>query len=1056
MKFFKHPVGVQRPWVSKSLNLCKFALAGMVLLNMQASAAEAPKANAKSNISFNLNFDKLTGKVVDEKGEPLVGVSIRIKGTTTGTQTDANGNFSLDVQPNTVLILSYIGFANREVAVGGKTTLTITLTSNTNLNEVVVTALGIKKDQRKVGYAVSTVKSDVMDKARESNVALSLEGRVAGLNVSGATGGPGSSARVLLRGAASQSASSPLYVINGVPLDNTQRGSASEWGGADYGDGISNINPDDIETMTVLKGSAASALYGARAANGVILITTKQGEKNSKTSVEYNTNLSFDKAVDNTDWQYVYGQGSQNKRPTDVQSAVNTGNSSWGEKLDGAPTIALDGKMHPYSAVTNNIDKFYRTAPAFTNTLSVSGGSDKGVFRLSASNLTYQSILPNSGLNRKTFDLSAGYDITSKLNVSFNGNYVDEQNKNRAYLSDSPLNANFAIASLATSLDQKLLAPGFNSATNAETAWSDNPYSTNPYFVINKLVNNVSRRRFISSTAAKYKFTDWMFLQARMGYDVIDDNVLSVTPTGTAYSNKLEGGLGALNKITTTELNTDVLFSANHKIVKDLTFDFSAGANYRKRQYDLTGINGGNFIVPYLYTPSNLRTTSYNYSFSKLETQSAYYTVDFNYKTYLTLGTTGRYDMYSTLPSDNRGIFVPAVSGSFLFSELTKGAAGLSYGKLRASYAKTSGEPFATYTTFTAYSLTTPINGVVNGTFSRDLPNAYLKPYTTAEFEIGTELKWFQDRLGLDFAFFHRNTVNEISQAQISIASGFNTHFINLGKTRNVGQELNLTGVPIKTKDFSWNVGFNITHVKNTVLDIDGSTQYQVVGNYRPLNANTAYVVGKPILQIMAYDYKRDASGNIVIGADGVPVRGDLKAMGNTLPTVYGGLNNDFHYKNFTLGFLIDYKFGNKILSATEDYSYGQGLNKATLVGRETGVVADGVTASGAKNTVNVPAYSYYGNLASNISALAVEDARFIKFRQATLGYTFGQQLLSHTPFRAISVNLVGRNLFTIMKKTHNIDPESNFSSALSYSGIEGASLPFTRTYGVSANFKFK
>ncbi len=565
------------------------------------------------------------------------------------------------------------------------------------LQEVVVTALGIAKEEEKIGYSIAKVDGELLTKARETNVAYSLAGRVAGLNVSGVSGGPGSSARILLRGMSSFSASSPLFVINGVPIDNSQRGSSGEWGGSNRGDGISNLNPDDIETMTVLKGASASALYGARAANGVIIITTKGGKKNDF-SVEYNMNYTLDKAINFTDFQYQYGQGQHGVRPATVSDALNAGTYSWGEKLDGASTIQFDGNMYPYSAVKDNIATFYRTAPTFTNTVSVSKGGENGAFRLSLSNLDNKSILRNSGIDRKTVNLSIDQDVTDKLNVSVVANYIDEDSKNRPYLSDAPMNAN-NVNYLANSISHEVLKPGYDvNNKGAEITWNDDIYVTNPWFVVNQFVNNVGRKRLISAVTARYDFTDWLFPQGRVGYDVLNDRYFQVNPWGTAYSSNQRGSLGNLSRSETSELNTDVLVGISKNITADITTDISLGANLRKNNYETIGVSGGPFVLPYFYSYNNVESYNRSYGYNGKEAQSAYYTADFSYKSILTLTTTGRYDTYSTLPSSNRSIFTPSVSASFIFSEVWDVPA-ISYGKLRGSWGQTSGEPGDAYIT---------------------------------------------------------------------------------------------------------------------------------------------------------------------------------------------------------------------------------------------------------------------------------------------------------------------------------------------------------------------
>lgn len=1000
----------------------------------------------------------VSGKVTNSTGTGIEGINVMVKGTSKGVVTKSDGTFSIAAPSNGTLVFSGVGYAQQEIAINGQSDINVTLAESQNsLDNVVVTALGITKESRKVGYAVTSVNGDLMNKARETNVAYSLTGRVAGLNVSGTSGGPGSSARILLRGLTSGNASGPLFVINGVPMDNTQRGSSGEWGGADQGDGIGNLNPDDIETMTVLKGASASALYGARAANGVILITTKSGKKGTM-NIEYNGNYTVDKAIDNTDYQYEYGQGQNGSKPANVTDALNSGMLSWGAKLDGSQVIQFDGNQYPYVAVKDNLEKFYRTAPTFTNTLAFSGGGDNGNFRLSLSNMDNQSILRNSGVKRNTVSLSLNQKFYEKFSVSLNASYIDESSKNRPQLSDGPLNAN-NINFLATSVNQIALQPGYDASSpvGAEIQYNDDIYVTNPWFVVNRYINNVDRKRLISAVTLRYDINDWLYAQGRVGYDLLNDRYFSVTPTGTAYSGGGLGGLNNLSKGETYELNADVLVGARKNILKDLVADVSVGANLRENKSESISTSGGPFVIPFFYSPYNVSSFSRGYGFQQQEVHSAYYTVDFSYKNFLTLSTTGRYDAFSTLPANNNSIFTPSVSGSFVFSELAR-IPNLNYGKVRVSYAQTSGDPGSPYRTSQYYSVGSTINGITTGSFSSQLPNLFLKPFTLTEYEAGIELKMLDSRLGLDVAYYNRKTENEITNGSLSEATGYSSQFLGTGSTQNSGIELLVTGTPVRQKNFNWNVSFNFTTVKNKIVEIDGSgneNQIKSLGTYRPLNANTALVKGLPGPQVMAYDYLRDASGNIVVDATGVPIRGALTPMGSVLPKIFGGLNNEFTYKSFNLAFLIDYKFGNKVLSATNYYSIFRGLNKMTLDGRDGGVVADGVLEDGSKNTINVGAQTYYQNLARRISALNVLDGDFIKLRQVTLGYTIDKKKLGKLPVKSITLSFVARNLFILMRKTDNIDPEAGFSSLINYAGIEGNSLPSTRTFGANLNVKF-
>ncbi|WP_423146178.1 SusC/RagA family TonB-linked outer membrane protein [Rubrolithibacter danxiaensis] len=996
----------------------------------------------------------ITGTVNDIKGNPVSSANIKAKHSNNNAASNPNGTFSIAIEPqNDTLHFSHIGFKDKEVPVSKTGKINVVLEPKTVvLDEAIITALNITKEERKVGYSVSTIRGEEISKGKESNFILGLQGRVAGLNISGTNGGPSSSAGILLRGAASMNAGSPLFILNGIPIDNVSRSGVTEYGGIDYGDGISNINADEIETITILKGAAASAMYGARAANGVINIKTKTGQKNSS-FIEFNSNITFDQAVNNTHFQYIYGQGMQNKRPQSRESAIASSLLSWGEQLDGKPTIQLDGKLYPYAAVKDNPERFYRVATGTSHTIFAGGSNERAGFWLSASIADRQAIIKNSALSQKNFAINSYYQITQRLRAEINGTYINKFEKNRSYLSDAPLNPNYAITSLATSLNQKALAPGYDPITGNEITWSDDEYKTNPYFLINKQSDKNSRNRFISSATIKYDFNKNSYLQGRLGEDISIDDQLSVIPTGTAFSINKQGGLNRLNKLKSSEINAELLLHIDKNINQFLSANFIGGAAYRKRNNELSGYYGTQFNIPYLYVPSNLKSIGINYSLNELITQSLFSSIDLNVKNFLYFSGTGRYDVYSTLPEGTRGIFVPGFSGSLLFSDILKVPA-LDYGKFRISYAKASGEPTQPYTTQTYYSAGPSVNNIPTGDFSRGLPNTTLKPYSLKELEFGLNLKIFKQRLDIDFTYFRRKTDHEILSAEQSVTSGFTSAFVNLGETFNSGQEILIKGFLIKSRNHSWETTINTSFIKNRLVSIDGTSRYIRTGTYRPLNAFTAMVVGKPIKQIMAYDYKRDDNGTIIIGSDGIPVRGELKPMGSTLPRLFGGVSSTYSYKNASISFLTDFKFGNKVLSATEHYSYVRGLNTATISGRETGIIAKGILENGSTNNILVPAYTYYPQLANNISAISVLNGSFIKLRQITLSYTFDKNTGRNFPGKRISLDLYARNVATLLKYTQNIDPESQFSSSLDYAGIEGGSLPAVRTFGLRVTYK--
>jgi hypothetical protein len=703
----------------------------------------------------------------------------------------------------------------------------------------------------------------------------------------------------------------------------------------------------------------------------------------------------------------------------------------------------------------------------------VSGGGDRGTFRLSLSNFDNTSIVRNSGLNRKTINLNATQKITDRLSTTVIASYIDQEDRNRAQLSDGPGNPNNGLF-LAPNIKEKILSPGYDSKGN-EIVFSDDNYVTNPYFAVNKFINNTSRKRLISSVTSKYNFTDWLYLQGRAGYDVENDRIFQVTPTGTNYSFNAAGQSGQLNGLTNlqaSELNLDALLGVSHRLTNDLSLDATLGGTSRTNNYEYVQINGSQFVIPFLYTPSNVVTFGRNYYYYQKAIHSGFYTLDFNYKDFLFLNTTGRYDAYSTLPHANRSLFTPSVSASFLFSQFLQGGA-LNYGKLRVAYAQTSGEPFngpnntnsGTYQTALYYGVANGINGVpvglLNGAGNNvnnlpTLPNLFLKPFVLTEIEFGTEMKFFNSRLGIDASYFAHKTKHEIQQATLSQATGYSNTYVATGSTQNRGVEVQLTGVPIQTSSFKWNITFNFSHINNKILETDEAGNSLTQGTYRPLNANTAFIKGLAGPQIMARDYTYDSKGNIVVDGSGLPIANTtLKPFGSVLPTTYGGLRNEFTYKNWNLAFLIDYNYGNKILSATSYYTIYRGLNKMTLAGRDAGITT-GVTSGGAANTVTATAQAYYQALAS-VSRVNVLNGDYIKLRQLTLGYTIPEKMLGNIPlFRAIDVSLVGRNLWTIMKHSDNIDPEAQFAGSVKYAGIEGTGIPSTRTFGFNVNFKFK
>lgn len=993
----------------------------------------------------------ISGRITDNLQRALAGVSVAVKGTRRGTATNSNGEFSIEADKGEILVFSFIGFDTREVLVGDDVRIVISLVPNdSQMSEVVVTALGIRKESKRLGYAVTKVEGEGLTKAREINVANGLVGKVAGVSVSGVNGGPGSSSNVLIRGGSSLFRDNqPLYVINGVPMNNSQRheGSAGMWGGADLGDGISNINPDDIEEISVLKGSTASALYGSLAKNGVILITTKSGKGRKGLGIELNSNFTVDKIIDHSEFQYQYGQGALGAKPASAAAAYTTGAQSWGAKIDGSPSWQFDGVQRPYTAQQDNLRNFYRTGTTATNTLAFFGGGDNVNYRLSASNLLNTSVVPNAGLRRNTFNLNLNAAITKRLSLGIIVNYILEKHKNRPNLSDSPGNSNFGVLFLPTTLDQAILKPGYKD-DGSEINFSQNIFVTNPWFAANKFVNDLGRNRVISSATAKYDFASWMNVQGRIGYDLYNDRRTSVTPNGTAY---LPTGNMTEHSSKYTELNADFLVNLRKNISTDFNVDVNLGGNIRKVKQEILTQFGENFSIPFLYTIANSKNTRSRNFLPRQETQSLYYTAELSYKSILFLSNTGREDWFSTLPIDNNHLFYPSVSASFVFSELFR-PSWMNFGKLRVAWANTSGEADP-YRIMLTYNLDGTVNGNPVGVLPGEIPNNQLKPFRLREFETGLELKLFQNRLSIDVAWFNRKTLGEIIPVPTSIASGYSSATVNIGDWENKGIEFLISGTVLKNSKINWVSSVNLTKLNAKVLSLAEGQKSAAIGQSRTQNAFVHHVVGKAPAQVMAFDYKRDATGQIVYDADGRPLQGELTAYGSGIHDFYGGWNNEFSYKNFNIGILIDFKSGGKIFSATNSYATSFGLHEMTLVGRETGIVGDGVNEAGGKNAVKEDSWDYYGALAGRVSSQFVYDASFVKLRQIVMGYSLPQRWFRRTGIQGAQIALVGRNLAILKKHTPNIDPESNYTNA-NAQGLELAGVPPFRSFGLNLNIK--
>jgi TonB-linked SusC/RagA family outer membrane protein len=1005
----------------------------------------------------------ITGKVKDEKGIGLPGVTVVEKGTRTVTTTNASGEYRITVSNSgAVLVFTFVGYNPLEIKVGSQTTVNATLTPADNaLNEVIVTALGIKREARSLGYSAQKADVQSMQTNRTTNLANSLEGQVAGLDVSPPAAGPGGSTKIRLRGQSSFTANnSPLIVINGLPMSQGASSSNGYTQTLDQGDNLQAINQDDIESMTVLKGSTAAALYGSRAVNGAIIITTKSGAKNTGIGIEFNSNYTLNQALDYTDFQYEYGQGENNIRPSSQGTAQSSSAWSFGVPFDNAPTFQFDGVERPYAPVKNRISTFFRLAPSWSNTVALSGGNDKGSFRVSFSNQDAAGIVPNNDFNKKIFNIGINYKLTDKLTAQFNVNYANEFNDNPPIIGVQAGSIPTGMYRIANSIPFDALEASAIDAKGNETPTSRFSTVTNPYWILAKQFQKQTKDHLLGTATLRYQFFDWLYLQGRASTDLLQTTFQSNTPTGALSVSSAPGSLFngnyGINTSRTRQNNFDFLLGGDHKF-GNIGFSATVGGNNFPSETSTFNEAATNFYIRDLYTIGNGATVTSSYNLNKQTVNSFYGTAELSYKNLLYINATGRTDWYSVLADDINHYFYPSVTGSFVFSELLPNAKWLKFGKIRLAVAETgSAQGVAPYNALTFVLAQNAFNGLPLGNINNaSSPNPRIMPFGVNEKEIGLELHMFNNRVNLDVAAYDKKTTNQAVPISLSAASGYSTTLVNLGGLDNKGLEVNLELVPVQHDKFTWRTAFNSAFNSSKVLSLANSQTQLVVGNPE-FFGTIVDVVGLPLNQIQGATYKRDAEGNILL-AGGKPIASTLPVnFGSGLPTATGGWMNTLNFMGFTFVAHIDYKAGGKVLSSTNLNLLREGLSKESLPGRVGGVIYPGVnTTDGLTNTTAVNAEDFYANYRStNILDPFIYSSSFVKLRNLSLGYDLSR-FLGKKYIKSLMLSAVCHNVLIIKKYTPNIDPEAIGSSGDNLTGYEQASLPTTRTYGFNLNVKF-
>ncbi len=1022
------------------------------------------------NVAIGQQVKKITGKVSDQKGAPVPGASIIVKQSTLGVITDEAGKFAISVptEANT-LVVSYIGMKSQEIEIGNRTNIDDIklMDESLGLQEVVVTALGIERSARTLTYATQKIGSEQINEVRDANFTNTLSGKVAGLTITPSSSGPGSATRIILRGNRSiQGTNNALIVVDGVPIDNStisgqvRNDSGDDNRGTSGSDGVANINPDDIESINILKGAAGAALYGSRAANGVMMITTKRG-KSGGLSVNVNSGVSFDKAFTTPALQNQYSQGAGG-----IYSALGTG--SWGAAITGQTVTDWAGKSVPLQAFPNNQSDFYRTGISTNNAIGVSGGTEKMTTYFSYANNNANGIVPTNSLTRNTFNGRIGINLTSKLSVDAKITYTLQTIKNKPGVGgDGFVVANLAHIPRSVNLED-LKDYKTVSSTGIETQryWTNpDPVYMNPYWTIYNTKHRENRSRVTSLVALKYKFTDWLNLQGRISSDSYNDFNTHSYANNTANYARLPGGYYAEENALVTERNIDVLLNGTNNITKDFKINYNVGGSMLLRSLRRRVNYADGLGIPNKFDlgfATNLGVTS---ATSKRDLHSVYGTAQFAFKDYLFLDLTARNDWSSTLP-EPYSYFYPSVGLSGILSEMVHLPNWISLAKVRASLTKVGNDadPYLINQTYT-YSRGT-FGGFVSSSPTKSIGN--LKPELTQSLEFGTDWRFMENRFGIDVTYYKTNSKNQLLTVSAPASSGYASRYFNAGNIQNTGVEIVLTAKILQGNDFTWNMGLNYALNRNKVIELDPRVPRVYLGSGTNVRTATPLVVeGQSYGDMYGYKWKQ-VNGQYLIDANGVPVKTDaIERVGNYNPKYTAGFSNNFTYKNFTLGLLIDGKFGGIVTSGTAaQNAYFGNADYTTQYRDAASWVLPGVTAEGTANTKAINAEKFWTTVSQNNYSWAeffTYDATAVRVRELTFGYEF-----KGLPkfIKAAKISFVARNLFFIYrgnaildipgigKRKIDFDPEVSIGNS-NYQGIEYNNLPSTRSMGLNLKLSF-
>lgn len=1003
----------------------------------------------------------IQGKVTDSAGFPLTGATIFVQGTQNSTIADANGSYSIATEKGKTLIFSYVGFTAKEAIATNQEKLNIILQDDSvALGEVVVTALGIKRDKRALGYASQELKSDDINKVNSTNFVSNLSGKISGVQISGSGNGITSSSRITIRGDKSLNINNngPLFIVDGIPINNNVYGVG---GGpttqtdlpTDYGNGAAEINQENIESVNVLKGAAASALYGSRAANGVIVITTKSGRKGKGFGVSISSSFMTSEALRLPEIQGVYGAGS--KQVYDPGADTNLGprfDSGLSILQNGSPGYSVgEGQVLPFE-FRYNLKDFFRKGNSISNTISISGSDEKTNFRLSYGKTTSEDIVPNSNLKRDNISLNLNYNISDKWKFATVATYTKSASDNTPVSGYGSQGIMYNLLWNHTNVDLNWLKDYWivkDVRQNSMFGWGDNPFK-----IAYENINAFKKVRIFGNISSTYQISDDFSFMARIGMDNSNDFRWSRRPIG---SSRYTNGMYREQTIGFTEYNADMLLSYDHTF-GDFSVKVSYGANSMNQYTSESKIEGQGISIPGIYNLQNINVMPIqSKNIYKKRINSMYSLANIGYKDYLYLDVTARNDWSSTLPANNNSYFYPSASLSFIPTSFLEMNKNIDFLKVRVNAASVGNDtdPYRLVKTYD--------NGSLPGTLTNpsSILNSNLKPEIATSYEAGIEAQFFKKRITLDASYYVTNSKNQIVGLDISQAAGFNSNVINAGKIQNKGIEIGLGLTPVRTTDFEWTLNSNFTRNRGTVKELTAGIDNYIIAQ-GPNGGTIEARVGERMGDMYGRGYLRSPDNQIVYDNAGSPILDTkIKKIGNYNPDCMLGLSTNIRYRNLSLNALVDVRRGGKIYSMTNAIGMESGILAVSLPGRETGIIGQGVVqntdGSYSPNTTSVTAENWYYSNAFRRDNIEVNsfDASYVKLREVSLNYRLSSKYTKAVHMQNLSIGLVGNNL-ALWTKVPNIDPETQaISGGTLLPGFEVLQLPSSRNYGIKLNASF-